>query len=56
MRPLGRPRCRYEDNIRMVLRGIGWQVVDWIHLGQAGCCEEDGNRLSSPIKGGEFLD
>jgi hypothetical protein len=31
-RPLGRPRSRLEDNIRMVLREIGWRGVDWIHL------------------------
>jgi hypothetical protein len=29
---LGRPRCRWEDNIRIDLRGRGWEVVDWIHL------------------------
>jgi hypothetical protein len=28
-RPLGRPRCRWEDNIKMDLR-VG--DVDWIHL------------------------
>jgi len=33
-RPLGRPRCRWEDNIRMDLRNIGWEGVDWIHLAQ----------------------
>jgi hypothetical protein len=33
-RPLGRHRCRREDNIRMDLREIGWEGVDWIHLGQ----------------------
>jgi hypothetical protein len=33
-RPLGRPRRRYEDNIRMDLREIGWEGVDWIHLAQ----------------------
>jgi hypothetical protein len=27
-RPLGRPRRRWEDNIRMDLRRTGWQVVD----------------------------
>jgi hypothetical protein len=32
-RPLGRPRRRWED-IRMDLRGIGWQGMDWIHLAQ----------------------
>jgi hypothetical protein len=25
-RPLRRPRCRWEDNIRMGLREIGWEV------------------------------
>jgi hypothetical protein len=35
-RPLGRPRCRWVDGIRMDLREIGWEggVVEWIHLGQ----------------------
>jgi hypothetical protein len=30
----GRPRRRWENNIRMDLRGIGWEIVDWIHLAQ----------------------
>jgi hypothetical protein len=30
-RPLGRHRHRCEDNIRMCLRKIGWEGVDWIH-------------------------
>jgi hypothetical protein len=33
-RPLGKPRRRWEDNIRMGLREIGWKCVDWIHLAQ----------------------
>jgi len=33
-RPLGRPKHRWEDNIRMNLREIGWEVVDWMHLAQ----------------------
>jgi hypothetical protein len=33
-RPLGRHRCRWQSNIRMDLREIGWQRVDWIHLAQ----------------------
>jgi hypothetical protein len=33
-RPLGRPRRRWEDHIRMDLRGIGWGGMDWIHLAQ----------------------
>jgi hypothetical protein len=33
-RPLGRPRRRWEDGIRMDLREIGWGSVDWIQLAQ----------------------
>jgi hypothetical protein len=33
-RPLGRLRRRWEDNIRMDLREIGWSSVDWIDLAQ----------------------
>jgi len=33
-RPLGIPRCRWEDNIRMQSREMGWEFVDWIHLDQ----------------------
>jgi hypothetical protein len=33
-RPLGRPWCRWEDNINMVLMEIGIDGVNWIHLAQ----------------------
>jgi hypothetical protein len=33
-RPLGRPRRRWEDNIRMDLREIGSGGMDWIDLAQ----------------------
>jgi hypothetical protein len=33
-RPLGRPRRRLEDGIRMDLSEIGLGVVDWIRLAQ----------------------
>jgi hypothetical protein len=33
-RPLGRPRCRWLDNIKMDLLEIGLSVVDWIGLAQ----------------------
>jgi hypothetical protein len=33
-RPLGRPRRRWEDGIRMDLREIGLGGVDWIGLAQ----------------------
>jgi hypothetical protein len=35
-RPLGRPRCRWIDNIKMDLLEIGVSVVDWIGLAQIG--------------------
>jgi hypothetical protein len=31
-RPLGRPRRRWVDNIRMDLGEVGWRDVDWIGL------------------------
>jgi hypothetical protein len=33
-RPLGRSRRRWEDGIRMDLREIGLEGVDWIRLAQ----------------------
>jgi hypothetical protein len=31
-RPLGRPRRRWVDNIKMDLKEIGWSGMDWIEL------------------------
>jgi hypothetical protein len=33
-RPLGRPRCRWMDNIKIGHREIGWGGMDWIDLAQ----------------------
>jgi hypothetical protein len=33
-RPLGRPRFRWEDGIRIYIREIGWGSVEWIQLAQ----------------------
>jgi hypothetical protein len=33
-RPLGRPRRRCVDNIKMNLREIRWDGMDWIDLAQ----------------------
>jgi hypothetical protein len=33
-RPLGRPRRRWEDNIKMDLREVGWGGMDWINVAQ----------------------
>jgi hypothetical protein len=33
-RSLGRPRHRWVDNIKIDLRDIGWNGMDWIELAQ----------------------
>ena len=33
-RPLGRPRRRREDNIKMDLQGVGGSCGDWMELAQ----------------------
>jgi hypothetical protein len=42
-RSLGRPRCRWVDNIRMDLGEVGWCDVDWIGLAQ------DRSRRRAPV-------
>jgi hypothetical protein len=33
-KPLGRPRHRWKDNIKMDLKGKGYEGVDYIHVAQ----------------------
>jgi hypothetical protein len=33
-RPLGRPRRKWVDNIKMDLRETGWHGIDWINVAQ----------------------
>ena len=33
-RPLGRPKRRWEDNIKMDLHGVGCEGMDWIDVAQ----------------------
>ena len=40
-RPLGSPRCRWVDNIRMDLQEVGCGYMDWIGLAQ----DKGGGRL-----------
>ena len=56
-RPLGRPRHRLEDNIKMDIQKVGCGLDHAVSgYGQvAGTCEY-GNELSGSIKCGEFLD
>jgi hypothetical protein len=49
-RPLGRPRRRWVDNIRMDLSEVGWGDVDWIGLAQVESSCECGNEPSGFLK------
>jgi hypothetical protein len=40
-RPLGRPRRRWENNIKMDLREIRWGGMDWIDLAQGRAQRRD---------------
>jgi hypothetical protein len=31
-RTLGKPRCGWEDIIKMDLKEIGWGGMDWVHV------------------------
>jgi hypothetical protein len=51
------PKHRWEDNISVDLREIGWDGVDWIHLAE----DRDQrwalkNMVRNPLKGWEFVD
>jgi hypothetical protein len=52
-RPLGRPRRRWKDNIKIDIKEGGMGGMDWIEL--AATCE-CGNEPSVSIKWREFLD
>jgi hypothetical protein len=52
-RPLGRPRRRWVDNIKMDLREVGWDGMDWIDL--EGSCER-GDEPPGSIKCWEVLE
>jgi hypothetical protein len=49
-RPRGRPRRRWMDNIKIDLREIGWDGMDWIDLA------EHGNEPTGSIKCWEVLE
>jgi hypothetical protein len=60
-RPLGRPRRRWEDNIKIDIREFGWGAWTgsiWLRIGTeqvAGSCE-CGDEPSGFIKCGKFLE
>jgi hypothetical protein len=55
-RPLGELRHRWVDNIKIDLREIGWDCMDWIDVAQVmGSCEH-GNESSGSLKCREVLE
>ena len=58
-RPLGRPRSRRKDNIKMDLQEVecgAWTGSIWIRTGTGGGTCECSNELSVSLECGEFLD
>jgi hypothetical protein len=57
-RPLGRPRRRWEDNIKMDLQKVGGGCGDWMERAQdrdRWRALEYGNELPGSINSGNFL-
>jgi hypothetical protein len=61
-RPLGKTRRRWEDNIVMDLKEVGWGRMGWNHLtqdreqwGGGGACVH-GNKTSGSVKCWEILE
>jgi hypothetical protein len=55
-RSLGRPRRRWVDNIKMDLREVGWDGMDWIDLAQDRDRCECGDEPPGSIKCWEVLE
>ena len=58
-RPYARPRCKWEDNIKIDLKdSVGREMTDWFgsQQGQTGASCELGNETSGFTNFGEFLD
>jgi hypothetical protein len=54
-RPLGRPRRKWEDNIKMNLQGVGCGDLEWIELAQDRDKCVSNNEPSGSIQCGDFL-
>ena len=59
-RPLGRPRRKWEDNIKMDLQGVGGGCGEWMELaqdrGRWRALVSTVKNLRVPLKCGEFLE
>ena len=55
-RPLGRPRLRWEDNIKTELQEERYRLMDWIDLVQDREACKRSNEPSGSTKWREFLD
>jgi hypothetical protein len=58
-RPLGKPRRRWEDNIKVDLQEVEWELwtgSSWLRIRTGGGPFECGNEPLASIKCGEFLD
>jgi hypothetical protein len=60
MKPLGRPKNRWKNNIKIYVKELKYERVHWINLvhnrgqwGKVSC--EHSNELPGSIKVGEFL-
>jgi hypothetical protein len=58
-KPLGRPKSRWEDNIKINLREVGcgaWTAFTWLRTGTGGGLCKCSNEPSGSIKCWDFLD
>jgi hypothetical protein len=52
-RPLGRPRCRWEDNNKLYLQEVGWGAwtgLIWLRKKTGGWSRKCGNETLSSVK------
>jgi hypothetical protein len=52
---VGRPRTRWEENIKLDLEEVGCGGMDWMERAQDRDTCEYGNELSGSINAGNFL-
>ena len=53
-KPLGRPRQRWEDDMKMDFKGMGWESIVWINLAHNKVLVNMVLKLQFPINAGRF--